>query len=165
MRFHFALNGVLHVHELLEEQARERLETCLLKLHAVEHRMADGRRWRERSARVRARMKKLPAIELQFVEQVLGQADVAIARLEAARVELERQSAELREAYLAAHRQRETLSTLREHALLRHRAEEHRLEQRVLDEFHLGKLLRGAVNARFAADENKTQEERGKNAP
>ncbi len=159
MRFHFALDGVLHVHELVEEQARERLESCLLKLHAVEQRMADGRRWREHSSRVRARMKKLPAIELQFVEYVLNQADVALARLDAARAELARQAAGLREAYLAAHRRRETLSTLREQALLRHRNEEVRREQRALDEFHLGKLLRARAEA------STTLEEKRKNTP
>jgi flagellar export protein FliJ len=165
MRFHFPLDGVLHVRLLLEEQARERLETCLLKLRAVEHRMSEGRRWRERSARVRARMKKLPAIELQFVEHVLGQADVALSRLEAARVELARQASELRAVYLGAHRERETLSTLREAALVRHRADELRREQRALDEFHLGKMLRARGEARLATDLNETPDESRKGLP
>ncbi len=165
MRFHFPLDGVLHVRLLLEEQAREHLESCLLKLRAVEHRMAEGRRWRERSARVRARMKKLPAIELQFVEHVLGQADVALSRLEGARVELARQASELRAVYLAAHRERETLSTLREAALVRHRAEELRREQQTLDEFHLGKMLRTRSEERLVAAANQTPDENGKPLP
>jgi flagellar export protein FliJ len=165
MRFHFRLDGVLHVRLLMEEQARERLEACLLRLRAVEHRMAEGRRWRERSARVRARMKKLPAIELQYVEQVLSQADVALSRLEAARVELARQAADLRAVYLAAHRERETLTTLREAALVRYRAEELRREQRALDEFQLGKMLRARGEAHLALDANESPDENGQYLP
>lgn len=141
MNFHFQLEGLLRVRRLLERQAREHLDESLMRLHALEHSLAEARRWHLQTTRIRCSKNFLPASELQFVESVLRQAQEAIRQCEHHKETAERRTVELRNIYLEARRARKTVSTLREHALRQFQIEQARREQSALDEMFLGTLV------------------------
>lgn len=141
MRFHFQLAGLLRVRALLERQAQERLDESLMRIRALERQLSEAHEWSEKTARIRASKKRLPATELQFIESVLHQTQQAIAKCQQQKLAQEERATVLRAAYLKARRERETLSTLHENALLQFQIEQSRRDQSELDEIFLGKLL------------------------
>ncbi len=161
MRFHFQLEGLLRVRRLLERQASERLDQSLMRLHALEHSLAEARRWHLHTARIRSSRNFLPACELHFVESVLHQAQEAIRQCELRKEAAERATTELRNAYLEVRRARKTLSTLREQAFRQFQWEQDRREQSSLDETFLGKLVhtRNAATAPADAPSSSAAEE------
>jgi flagellar export protein FliJ len=148
MRFHFPLEGLLHVRLLLERQAREGLDASMMHIAALDRSLVEARQWSENTARVLSSKKRLPAIELQFVHSVLQQAREAISRCEQQKHHEEQRAAELRAAYLLARRERKTVSTLRENAHRQFKIEQARREQFEMDEAFLGKLLHHRNSAR-----------------
>lgn len=147
MRFHFQLAGLLRVRSLLERQARERLDQSLTRIRALERRLALAHEWSEKTARIRASKKRLPATELQFIESVLHQTRRAIAQCQQQKLAEEERAVALRAAYLKARRELETLSTLRDNALHQFQIEQSRREQSELDETFLGKLLHARIHS------------------
>jgi flagellar export protein FliJ len=141
MRFHFQLEGLLRVRRLLERQARDRLEKTMMRVHALEHSLADAQRWSQSTARIITSKSLLPACELQFAESALRQAQRGILQCQLQKEAAEQQAAELRSAFLLAQRERMTVSTLRENALQQFQIEQARREQSALDEMFLGKLI------------------------
>lgn len=141
MRFHFQLEGLLRVRHLLERQARERLDESLMRLHTLERSLTEAQRWSNQTARIRASKNFLPACELHFVESVLRQSREAIRQCEQRKEQEHQLSTELRNVYLQTRRERKTVSTLRENALLQFQIEQARREQSMLDEMFLGRLV------------------------
>lgn len=147
MQFHFQLEGLLHVRRLLEQQARQRLDESMMRIHALDQNLALAMVWSERTARTCMPKKELPAAEVQFIECVLRQTREGIARCRRQKLAEEQRAVQLRAAYLEARRDRKTVSTLRDRALRQFEVEESRREQNDLDEIFLGKLVRSQNNA------------------
>ena len=141
MRFHFPLEGLLHVRLLLEGQARDRLEQCMMRIGAFEHSLAEAHEWSDKTARIRSSKKRLPATELQFIEAVLRQTEAAIGHCQQLKQQEEERAGMLRAAYLLARRDRKTVSTIRDNALRQYEIEQSRRLQSEMDEAFLGKLL------------------------
>jgi len=141
MRFEFQLEGVLRVRTLLENQARERLESSISHMHALEQSLHYAHLWREKTEQVLARKAFLPACEFQFVEMALRQASEAIQNCERLKKEAEAETSVLRDRYLSARRDRETLSTLRDRALSEFNMELARREQASLDDIFAGRSV------------------------
>ncbi len=141
MPFHFQLEGLLRLRRLLEDQARQRLDESMMRIRALEHSLTEAIDWSRNTARVRAAKGSLAAAEVQFIESVLRQTQAAIAQCQRQKQQEEQRAAELRAAYLIARRERETLSTLRDHALCRFQAEQSRRQQSELDEIFLAKQI------------------------
>jgi flagellar export protein FliJ len=141
MRFQFRLEGLLRVRRLLERQARGRLDESLLCVRGLEHSLAEAAAWKQRTVKLRAAQKILPAAEVQFIESILRQTQEAIHQCQLQKQAEEQRAAELRTAYLDARRERKTVSTLRENALRQFQVEQLRLDQHELDEIYLGKLI------------------------
>ena len=141
MRFHFPLEGLLRVRKLLEDQARERLEESMMRVSALEHRLAEAAEWGRQTAASYASPKSLPAIEMQFIESILHQTREAIAQCRRQKWAEEQRAAQLRSAYLQARRERKTVSTLRDNALRQFQIEQSRRQQAEMDDRYLGKLL------------------------
>jgi flagellar export protein FliJ len=146
MRFHFPLEGLLRVRRLLEDQARERLEESMMRLGALEHRLAEAAQWNQQTARTCASSKPLPAIEMQFIESILRQTREAISQCQRQKQAEEQRAAQLRAAYLLARRERKTVSTLRDNALRQFQIEQSRRQQAEMDDRFLGKLLHARHN-------------------
>lgn len=141
MRFHFPLEGLLRVRKLLEDQAHERLEESMMRIAALEHRLAEAEQWSRQTAGGCAIAKSLPAIEMQFIESILHQTREAIAQCQRQQRAEEQRAAQLRAAYLLARRERKTVSTLRDNALRQFQIEQSRRQQAEMDDRFLGKLL------------------------
>jgi len=141
MRFQFRLEGLLHVRNLLERQARERLDESMSSVRALEHDLSEAIEWGRQSARISPANKPVPAAELQFIESVLCRTQEAIILCQQRKQEEEERAAELRSAYLEARRERKTVSTLRDNALKQFQIEQAHREQSALDEIFLGKLI------------------------
>jgi len=141
MRFHFTLEGLLRVRKLLEDQARERLEESMMRVSALEHRLAEAAEWSRQTADSYASPKALPAIEMHFIESVLRQTREAIAQCQRQKLAEEQRAAQLRAAYLQARRERKTVSTLHDNALRQFQIEQSRRQQAEMDDHFLGKLL------------------------
>jgi flagellar export protein FliJ len=141
MRFQFQLEGLLRVRRALEQQLRDRLDEAMMRIHALEHSLAEAQRWSEATARILVGKNYLPACELQFAESVLHQAHKGIRQCQLQKETAEQHAAELRELYLLARRERKTVSTLRENALRQFQIEQGRREQSALDEMFLGKMV------------------------
>jgi flagellar export protein FliJ len=158
MRFQFPLEVLLHVRLLQERQARERLDRAMAHIRALEHSLAEAQQWSEKTARICSSKKRLPAIEVQFVECVLRQTREAAAHCQQQKLDEEQRAAELRADYLLARRERKTVSTLRENALRQFQIEQSRQQQSEMDENFLGKLLYSRNSARRAPDDTKTED-------
>jgi flagellar export protein FliJ len=141
MRFQFQLEGLLRVRRLLEQQARERLDESMSTLRSLDHRLAQASEWSRNTACARSTSAPIPAAELQFIESVLLQANMAIADCSRRKQAEEQRAAELRYAYLDARLERKTVDTLRNNALRLFQIEQARHEQSALDEIFLGKLI------------------------
>jgi flagellar export protein FliJ len=152
MRFHFPLEGLLRVRQLLEDQAREHLEESLMRIAALDHRLAEAVQWSRQTAATCACPKPLPAIEMQFIESILRQTRDAIAECHRRKQTEEERATQLRAAYLLARRERKTVSTLRDNALRQFQIEQSRRQQAEMDDHFLGKLLHSRNNAQ--PDEN-----------
>jgi flagellar export protein FliJ len=139
--FHFQLEGLLRVHRLLEQQARERLDESMMRIRTLEHMIDEAIEWRQKTAALRISKEFLPAMELQFIESVLVRTTEAIAQCRNQKLAEEKRAAELRGTYLEKRRERKTVETLRENALRKFQTEQLRREQLNLDEMFLGKLL------------------------
>ena len=142
MSFHFQLEGVLRLRNLLEDQARRRLDESMMHIRALEHSLAEATQWNQETARRCAAEQLLPAAEAQFIEAVLHQTAKSIADGQRQKHCEEQRAAQLRATYLGARRERETVSTLRENAVRLYQAEQSRRQQSELDEIFLGKLIR-----------------------
>ena len=153
MKFHFPLEGLLRVRCLLEEQARERLEQCLMRIGSLERRLAEAQQWSLQTARICSSEKNLPAIEMQFVNGILSQTQEAMTRCYRQKQEEEERAGQLRAIYLLARRERKTVSTLRENALRQHQMEQARRQQAEMDDLFLGKL----VYSRIAAPQERSE--------
>jgi flagellar export protein FliJ len=158
MRFHFPLEGLLHVRSLLEDQARDRLEQCMMRIGALEHSLAEAHEWSEKTARIRSSKKRLPATELQFIEAVLRQTETAIGQCLQQKQQEEERARVLRAAYLLARRDRKTVSTIRDNALRQYEIEQSRRLQSEMDEVFLGKLLHQHNRVRLAPTEASAEE-------
>lgn len=156
MGFRFQLEGLLRLRRLLERQACERLDESMMRLRALEHRLAEAAEWRQNTAATCASKQLLPAAEVQFIESVLRQTTEAITRGQHQKQEEEQRTAEFRASYLDARRERKTISTLRENALRQFRAEQARRDQSALDEMFLAKLIhtRNAVGKATNPEQN-----------
>ena len=158
MRFQFSLEVLLHVRSLQERQARERLDRTMAHIGALEHSLTEAQQWSEKTARICSAKKRLPAIEVQFIESVLRQTREAVAHCRQQKQDEEQRAAELRAAYLLARRERKTVSTLRENALRQFQIEQSRRQQSEMDENFLGKLLYSRNSAQRAPDNTKMEE-------
>ena len=147
MRFQFRLEGLLRVRKLLEDQARERLEESMMRIAALDRRLAQAEEWSRQTAGGCASPKPLPAVEMQFIESILHQTREAIAQCQRQKAAEEQRAAQLSAAYLLARRERKTVSTLRDNALRQFQIEQSRRQQAEMDDHFLGKLL----HARHAA--------------
>jgi flagellar export protein FliJ len=142
MAFHFALETVLQLRTMLEEQAQLRLLESLTRVQMLEHQLQQAAQWREETLRQMAAELEAPAAELHFAEAVLRQAAHAVKQCRE-QAERERKcAAELRAAYLQARQEREKLSSLRATAERRYALQELRREQEQLDEIALREQLR-----------------------
>jgi flagellar export protein FliJ len=139
---------------LIERQAREYLDESMMSIAVLERSLVEARQWSENTARVLSSKKRLPAIELHFVQSVLQQAREAIALCERQKHSEEQRASELRAAYLLARRERKTVSTLRENALRQFQIEQARREQSEMDAAFLGKLLHHRNTAREVSSAN-----------
>jgi flagellar export protein FliJ len=160
MRFQFQLEGLLRVRLLLERQARERLDESIMRLHALEHRLAEAAQWSRDTAAQGTSQKGVAAAELQFIEAVLRQAQEAIAQGERQKQLEERRAAGLRAAYLDARRERKTVGTLRKNALRQFLAEQSRRDQSALDDAFLAKLIHTRNPARQGSPEANPEADR-----
>jgi flagellar export protein FliJ len=160
MRFQFQLEGLLRVRLLLERQARERFEESIMRLHALEHRLAEAAQWSRDTAAQGSSQKGVAAAELQFIEAVLRQAQEAIAQGERQKQVEERRAADLQTAYLDARRERKTVGTLRKNAFRQFLAEQSRRDQSALDDAFLAKLIHTRNTARPSSPEANPEADR-----
>ena len=140
MQFHFSLEGLLRVRQLLEDQARERLDRSMMRIASLKRSLEDAQRWCVETAKACALNDKLPAVELQYIASILHRTREAIAQCRQEKQTEEERAGDLRAAYLAARRERETVGTLRENALRQFRMEQSRRQQSELDDHFLGRL-------------------------
>jgi len=155
MPFHFQLETVLRLRSLLEEQARRRLDEAMMHIHALQHSLDEAAAWSQQTARARAAETLLPAAEMQFIESVLAKTRQSIVLSQRQKECEEQRAAQLRAAYLDARRERETVSTLRDNALVKFQAEQYRRQQSEMNEIFLGKLTHSRNAAKHAGREPK----------
>jgi flagellar export protein FliJ len=153
MRFHFRLEAVLRLRSVLEEQARCRLDEAMMEIRALEHSLTQAAEWSRQTGRARNNEGQLPAAEIQFVESILAQTRQSIVLTQRRKECEEQRAAQLRAAYLAARRERETVSTLRDNALAQFQTEQSRRSQSEMDEIFLGKLIHSRNAAKQAGAE------------